>query len=85
MEVTGSVVEGVEHGSVVLVAEDGATYQLGRGYQHLIGRRVAVRGRARPDVMTTAQQGVVLAVETVDDLGTASDDVTPPGGSPSAI
>jgi Protein of unknown function (DUF5818) len=85
VEVIGSVIEGVEHGSVVLVCEDGATYQLGRGYQHLIGRRVAVRGRARPDVMTTAQQGVVLTVESVDDLGPGARDVTPPGGGASAI
>jgi len=69
MQVTGSVSEGVETGSVVLTADDGKLWQLGRRWQHLTGRRVAVVGRPRPDLLTTAQQGVVLEVDEVTDLG----------------
>ena len=60
--------EGVESGSVVLRGADGRTWQLGRSHGHLVGCTVALRGRPRRDVMTTAQQGVpleVLAVEVV--------------------
>jgi hypothetical protein len=66
---TGSVVEGVEHGSVVLECEDGGTYQLGGAHRQLVGRRVRVTGRRRDDVMTLQQQGVLLAVLDVVDLG----------------
>ncbi|WP_461023624.1 hypothetical protein [Thalassiella azotivora] len=66
---TGSVVEGVEHGSVVLEGEDGVVYQLGGAHRQLVGRRVCVTGRRRDDVMTLQQQGVLLAVHEVTDLG----------------
>ena len=66
----GVVVEGVEHGSVVLRDDDGGQWQVGRGQASLVGRRVRLRGRVRTDVMTTAQQGVpfeVLEVLASDD------------------
>lgn len=69
VRVKGSVHEGVEHGSVVLAGENGTTYQLGRRWQHLVGRRVLVVGTARPDLLTTTQQGVVLVVDEATDLG----------------
>ena len=68
VDVEGEVHEGVEGGSVVLRGADGRTWQLGRSHAHLVGCTVALRGRPRRDVMTTAQQGVpleVLAVEVV--------------------
>lgn len=71
-ELAGVVVEGVEHGSVVLRDDDGGQWQVGRGHAGLVGRRVRLRGRVRQDVMTTAQQGVpfeVLDVLAVDDDG----------------
>ncbi len=67
--ITGSVTEGVETGSVVLTGDDGRVWQIGRRWQHLSGRRVAVVGRPQPDLLTTAQQGVVLLVDEVTDLG----------------
>jgi hypothetical protein len=67
--ITGSVTEGVESGSVVLTGDDGRVWQLGRRWQHLTGRRVAVVGTPQPDLLTTAQQGVVLVVDEVTDLG----------------
>jgi hypothetical protein len=67
--VTGSVSEGVENGSVVLTGDDGRVWQIGRRWQHLTGRRVDVVGRPQPDLLTTAQQGVVLLVDEVTDLG----------------
>ena len=60
--------EGVESGSVVLRGADGRTWQLGRSHGHLVGCTVAVRGRPRRDVMTTAQQGVPLEVLGVEVL-----------------
>lgn len=71
-ELSGVVVDGVEHGSVVLRDDDGGQWQVGRGHAALVGRRVRLRGRVRQDVMTTAQQGVpfeVLDVLAVDDDG----------------
>lgn len=79
VEVEGVVAAGVEHGSVVLRGADGRTWQLGHGHRQLIGCTVALRGRPRREVMTTAQQGVpleVLGVEVV--AGTPGDD---PSGS----
>ena len=67
--IIGSVSEGVETGSVVLTGDDGRVWQLGRRWQHLSGRRVAVTGRPQPDLLTTTQQGVVLLVDEVTDLG----------------
>jgi len=60
--VEGVVAAGVERGSVVLRGADGRTWQLGRAHQHLVGCTVALRGRPRRDVLTTAQQGVLLEV-----------------------
>ena len=68
VEVEGEVLEGVEAGSVVLRGADGRTWQLGRSHGHLVGCTVAVRGRPRRDVMTTAQQGVPLEVLGVEVL-----------------
>jgi hypothetical protein len=65
-EVRGRVEAGVEHGSVVLRGEDGSTWQLGAGRRDLVGCVVVVRGRPRPDVLTTAQQGVPLEVLDVE-------------------
>jgi hypothetical protein len=68
VQVEGVVAAGVEHGSVVLRGADGRTWQLGRAHGHLVGCTVALHGRPRRDVMTTAQQGVpleVLGVEVV--------------------
>ena len=69
VELEGVVTAGVEHGSVVLRGTDGRTWQLGPAHQHLVGCTVALRGRPRRDVMTTAQQGVpleVLGVQVVE-------------------
>lgn len=77
-ELSGLVVDGVEHGSVVLRDDDGGQWQVGRGHAGLVGRRVRLRGRVRQDVMTTAQQGVpfeVLEVLASDTGGSAP----PPG------
>lgn len=71
-ELSGVVVDGVEHGSVVLRDDDGGQWQVGRGHADLVGRRVRLRGRVRRDVMTTAQQGVpfeVLEVLGADEAG----------------
>lgn len=66
MRLTGRVESGVEAGSVVLYDDGGSAWQLGRAWAHLAGRRVVVRGRPRPDLLTTAQQGTPLAVESVE-------------------
>ena len=64
--VTGRVEAGVEHGSVVLVADPGgpgcAVYQLGSLWRHVVGRRVHVVGTTDPGRLTTAQQGESLTV-----------------------
>jgi hypothetical protein len=60
--VTGLVEHGVEHGSVVLTDSDGRTWQLGPAGRDVVGHRVQVTGRPRPDMLTTAQQGTVLQV-----------------------
>lgn len=78
--VRGRVEAGVEPGSVVLVAELGAAvYQLGRAWEHAVGRRVDVVAQTMPGVMTTAQQGApvqVLSLTVVDAPG--------PGGAADA-
>ncbi len=78
-ELTGVVVEGVEHGSVVLRDDDGGQWQVGRGQASLVGRRVRLRGLVRTDVMTTAQQGVPFEVHEVLDDQDAGRDA---GGEP---
>jgi hypothetical protein len=60
--VSGLVEHGVEHGSVVLTDQDGRTWQLGSAGRDVVGHRVRVTGRPRPDVLTTAQQGTPLQV-----------------------
>lgn len=64
--VRGRVEQGVEHGSVVLVAEPGgpgaATYQLGAAWQHAIGHRADLVAQTVPGMMTTAQQGTPVRV-----------------------
>jgi hypothetical protein len=77
-ELAGVVVDGVEHGSVVLRDDDGGQWQLGRAHSALVGRRVRLRGRVRPDVMTTAQQGV--PVEVLEVLGSDDGPSEPPPG-----
>lgn len=66
--VSGRVGAGVEPGSVVLRDGDGVQWQLGRTWGHLVGCTVRLVGRPRPDVMTTAQQGTVFAVDEVEVL-----------------
>jgi hypothetical protein len=66
LRLAGRVESGVEAGSVVLHDDGGSAWQLGRAWAHLAGRRVVVRGRPRPDLLTTAQQGTPLAVESVE-------------------
>ncbi len=80
--VAGRVETGVEHGSVVLRDGDGGQWQIGRGWGHLVGCSVRLVGRPRPDVMTTAQQGTVFAVDEVEVLeGTPRE----PGSDPRAV
>ena len=71
--VEGMVTEGVEMGSVVLVANPGgpgsATYQLGPAWQQVIGRRVDLAAQTMPGMMTTQQQGEpvrVISLTVVD-------------------
>jgi hypothetical protein len=73
------VEQGVEHGSIVLRDDDGGTWQLGRRWGRAVGRRVVVRGLPRPDVLTTAQQGTPLAVESVETEGGEPVPPLPPG------
>lgn len=81
-ELSGVVVDGVEHGSVVLRDDDGGQWQLGRGHAGLVGRRVRLRGRVRPDVMTTAQQGVPVEVlEVLDDAASDGEPGPAPKGT----
>ncbi len=65
---TGQVETGVEYGSVVLRDRDGSQWQIGRRWAHLVGCTVRVVGNARTDVMTTAQQGTLFAVDQVEVL-----------------
>jgi hypothetical protein len=65
--VRGTVREGVEPGSVILVPEPGGTgerrtYQLGPAWQHVIGRSVDLVAEAMPKMMTTQQQGTPVRV-----------------------
>ena len=75
--VTGQVETGVEHGSVVLRDRAGGQWQIGRRWGHLVGCTVRLVGHPRTDVMRTAQQGTLFAVDEVEVL-----DGTPrePGG-----
>ncbi len=66
--VTGQVEAGVEHGSVVLRDEAGRQWQIGRKWGHLVGCTVRLVGHLRPDMMSTAQQGTLLAVDEVEVL-----------------
>lgn len=62
----GEVRAGIESRSVVLVTDDRHVYQLGGAYEHLAGRRVLAEGMVRPDLATTAQQGVPFVVTAID-------------------
>jgi hypothetical protein len=62
LTLTGLVEAGVEHRSVVLTDDEGRIWQLGAAGSTVLGRRVRVVGRPRPDLLTTAQQGTPLAV-----------------------
>lgn len=81
--VCGRVEAGVEPGSVVLVAEPGgigaATYQLGRAWQHAVGRRVDAVVQTLPGMMTTAQQGLPVRVVSLADADADADGLGPDG------
>jgi len=66
--VVGTVASGVEHRSVVLRADDGTVWQVGAARAYLVGCRVRVVGRTRPGLLTTAMQGTLLKVESVEVL-----------------
>lgn len=80
MTLIGDVETGVEHGSVVLREADGAQWQIGQRWSHLVGCSVQVVGRPRPEVMSLAQQGTLFAVDDVRVLhGTPRDPTQGPG------
>jgi len=57
---------GTERGCVVLVAEDGRTYQVLGGDPDVVrvGRTLEVLGTLDPDLRTTGQQGTPLLVRS---------------------
>jgi hypothetical protein len=59
--------DGVEAGCLVLIAEDGTSYQLIGADRAVImgGGRLEVVGHVVPDLMTTCQQGPPFQVEQV--------------------
>jgi adenine deaminase len=83
--VRGRVEEGVEHGSVVLVADPGgpgaATYQLGPAGRHAAGRRADLVAVTRPGMLTTAQQGTPVRVVRLTVVDEARPDDGPPAPS----
>ena len=65
IEITGLVEAGVESGCRILRTET-ELYQLISGDPRIReGARVTVRGRARPDLLTTCQQGIPFQVTDV--------------------
>lgn len=60
--VSGVVEEGVESGSLLLRGADGRLWQVGGARGLRPGLRVELVGRPAPGLLTTAQQGVPLAV-----------------------
>lgn len=64
VEVTGIIDKGVEAGCVVLIGEDGKTYELHdlEGLRPLIGSRVTVRGTLLTDRASFCMQGAALKV-----------------------
>lgn len=60
----GMVRAGVEPGCLLLDAGDGQQYLLLGGDEQVVrvGAKVEVRGRPRPDLLTTCQQGVPFQV-----------------------
>jgi len=67
LTVVGVVEEGVEHGCIVLRADNGSMYQLMGSTDALIrpGNRVSVRGRLNPGIVTTCMQGTPLQVVSI--------------------
>ncbi|WP_198346328.1 MULTISPECIES: hypothetical protein [Nocardioides] len=63
VRVAGTVVEGVEHGCLLLVAS-GQEYLL-LGARPEVGARVEVVGTLDPGAMSTCQQGVPLRVQEI--------------------
>ena len=66
LTVTGQVEAGVEAGCFIMKAGD-ATYLLVGGDRSMVqaGRRITVRGRLNPGLMTTCQQGTPLQISEV--------------------
>lgn len=64
VEVTGVIDKGVEAGCVVLLGENGKTYELHdlEGISPLIGSRVTVRGTLLTDIASFCVQGAALKV-----------------------
>jgi hypothetical protein len=65
---TGTVVEGVEPNCLLLDAEGGKRYLLVGGDRGELraGARVAVTGRADPNLVSTCQQGEPLVVSAIE-------------------
>ncbi|MFD8499878.1 hypothetical protein [Amycolatopsis sp. NPDC059657] len=63
--VTGTIIEGVEPGCLVLTTGSALYLLIGGARAALVpGRTATVRGRPRPGLATTCQQGVPFEVET---------------------
>ena len=67
LTVTGTVIEGVEPGCLLLDAEGGQRYLLVGGDRAELraGSRVAVTGRVERDLLSTCQQGEPLVVSAI--------------------
>jgi hypothetical protein len=68
LTVTGTVIEGVEPGCLLLDAEGGQRYLLVGGDRAELraGSRVAVTGRVERDLLSTCQQGEPLVVSAIE-------------------
>lgn len=63
---TGTVVDGVEHGCLLLQTDEGAYLLVGGNPDQLrVGARVTVQGSTDPGLLTTCQQGVPFRVSSV--------------------
>lgn len=68
VDVTGTIVEGIETGSYVLECDPGAPdriYQLGAAGQPWCGQRVRVVGTALTEVLTITMQGVPVQAKRI--------------------